>query len=61
MNHPWYAEQIPSVACGFDERLTHSRCAGCHRAREESPRDQLAALDKLGDVAKLQEGVTCLG
>lgn len=52
--HPWHQERIRSVACGFDERLVHAKCRGCHRARAESPRMQLDALGKLGDVAQLQ-------
>lgn len=54
--HPWYPE-ITDVACGFDERLTSPRCTGCHRARHESPRQQLDALGRLGDVAQAQTDV----
>lgn len=53
VNHP-FIPQIADVACGFDDRLTDPRCAGCHRQRPEAPRDQLAALDKLGDAAEGQ-------
>jgi hypothetical protein len=41
--HSW-EPQIHDMACGFDERMTHPRCAGCHRQRTESPLDQLAEL-----------------
>lgn len=43
LHHPW--EPIPDCACGFDLRMTHPKCAGCHRQREESPLDQLQAID----------------
>lgn len=56
MKHPWLP--IADCACGFDGRLTHPKCQGCHRAREESPRMQLDALGKLGDVAQLQGDLT---
>ena len=42
--HPWISE-IKDVACCYDERMMHAKCAGCHRQREESPLDQLRALD----------------
>jgi hypothetical protein len=42
--HPWIPS-IPDVACGYDCRLFDPRCAGCYRARAESPLDQLKALD----------------
>lgn len=51
-NHPWHP--ITDMACGYVERMTDRGCAGCHRAREESPRDQLDALHGLGDVAMMQ-------
>ena len=47
----------PSIldrACGFDGRLTDARCYGCHRARAESPQDQLDALHALGAAARAQ-------
>ncbi|NCC40570.1 MAG: hypothetical protein EOM21_14170 [Gammaproteobacteria bacterium] len=44
LRHPWKPE-ICDTACGYDERMTHPKCAGCHRQREESPLDQLRALD----------------
>jgi hypothetical protein len=44
LQHPWI-EEITDVACGYDERMTHAKCTGCHRQREESPLDQLQALD----------------
>jgi hypothetical protein len=34
--------------------MASAKCSGCHRARAESPREQLAALDELGDVAMTQ-------
>ena len=43
LHHPW--QPITDVACGYDERMTHAKCTGCHRQREESPLDQLQALD----------------
>jgi hypothetical protein len=43
LHHPWLP--IADTACGFDARMTHSKCTGCHRQREESPLDQLQALD----------------
>lgn len=52
MKHPWLP--VLDCACGFDERITHPKCQGCHRSREESPRMQLDALNALGDVAQLQ-------
>ena len=54
--HPWHPE-IRDVACGFDERLTSLKCTGCHRARAESPRQQLDALGRLGDVAQQQRDI----
>ena len=36
--HPW--EDISDVACGYDGKLEDKRCANCHRARPENPRDQ---------------------
>ena len=53
LQHPWLP--IADTACGYDERLTCWRCAGCHRARPESARSQLVALAALGDVAREQE------
>lgn len=41
--HPWLP--ITDVACGYDDRLTSAWCTGCHRARAESPLDQLQARD----------------
>lgn len=46
--HPWLP--IADCACGFDERMTDARCAGCHRSRSESPLDQLDALHQVGDA-----------
>lgn len=46
--------RITDVACGYDERLRNPCCIGCIRSRAESPRDQLLALDGLGDVARVQ-------
>ena len=43
--HPWRPEII-DCACGYDDRLVDPNCAGCHRARAESPLDQLQALDE---------------
>lgn len=37
--HPW--EDIKDMACGYDDRQTEPRCAGCWRSRAESPFDQL--------------------
>jgi hypothetical protein len=51
--HPWLP--IADVACGFDERLTDRRCQGCHRARADSPPEQLDALNGRGDAAVGQE------
>jgi hypothetical protein len=42
--HPW-EPRILDTACGYDERMRHAGCAGCHRQREESPLDQLRAMD----------------
>lgn len=42
--HPWKPE-ILDVACGFDGRMASPKCDGCFRQREESPLDQLRALD----------------
>jgi hypothetical protein len=56
LQHPWLSE-IRDTSCGYDERLTSPRCAGCHRARTESPRQQLEALGRLGDVAQQQQDV----
>lgn len=53
--HPW--EPIADCACGYDERMTSSRCGGCHRSREESPRSQLVTLERLGAAARLQSDV----
>jgi len=50
--HPWLL--IADTACGFDLRMASAKCSGCHRARVESPREQLAMLDELGDVAMTQ-------
>lgn len=50
--HPW--APILDVACGYDHRLVDSRCAGCHRSRDEGPREQLEALHGLGDAAEEQ-------
>ena len=47
--------RILDVACGYDDRLVHPRCLGCHRARAESPRQQLDALEALGDAAQAQQ------
>lgn len=44
LRHPWLS-RVMDTACGYDERMTHTKCAGCHRQREESPLDQLQALD----------------
>jgi hypothetical protein len=52
MPHPWLA--IQDIACGYDERLTHRKCIGCHRARPETCQSQLEALASLGDAAKAQ-------
>ena len=52
LRHPWLP--IADTACGYDERLTCLRCAGCHRARHESARSQLVELAALGDVAREQ-------
>jgi hypothetical protein len=42
--HPWH-EEITDLACGYDFRHIDPLCNGCHRNREESPLDQLIALD----------------
>lgn len=42
--HPW-EPRITDVACGYDDRMTEPKCAGCHRQRAESPLDQLRAID----------------
>jgi hypothetical protein len=52
--HPWNP-RIPDVACGYDQRLSDPRCHGCHRARPESPLDQLAALDPRHDQDGLRK------
>ncbi len=44
VSHPWI-EMLGDVACGYDGRLTDPNCYMCHRAREESPLDQLQRLD----------------
>lgn len=44
LQHP-FIPAITDTACGYDERMEHSKCTGCHRQREESPLDQLRALD----------------
>ena len=43
LQHPWL--NVADTACGYDERLTHPKCMGCYRQREESPLDQLRAID----------------
>jgi hypothetical protein len=55
MNHPWLP--ISDCACGFDGRMVHAKCQGCYRSREESPRQQLDAMNALGDVAQRQMDV----
>jgi len=42
--HPW-CKEIEDTACGYDFRMVDDRCRDCHRARDETPLDQLAALD----------------
>ena len=44
LRHPWIVT-VANAACGYDERLTHPKCTGCYRQREESPLDQLRAID----------------
>lgn len=44
LRHP-FEPRILDTACGFDSRMVDLKCAGCHRQREESPLDQLRALD----------------
>lgn len=46
--------RITDVAGGYDDRLRDQRCIGCIRSRAESPRDQLLAIEGLGDVARAQ-------
>ena len=43
LKHPWL--KVADTACGYDDRLTHPKCEGCHRQRAESPLDQLRAID----------------
>jgi hypothetical protein len=56
--HPW-EPRIPDVACGFDGRMTHVKCTGCHRQRVESPLDQLQALDARHTVDGLDKDNRC--
>lgn len=38
--HPWHTN-ITDMACGYDDKLSYSGCAGCWRSRDESPLDQI--------------------
>lgn len=51
--HP-FEPRIRDVVCGYDDRLVSTRCIGCIRAREESPRQQLDAIHALGSAAQTQ-------
>jgi hypothetical protein len=52
--HPW-VPALKDRACGYDHRRTDPLCAGCHRARAESPLDQLAAIDPRHDQDGLRK------
>lgn len=60
MPHPWYPEQIPDCACGYDEASRHEdvRCAGCHRQHLASTTYEQVAEARvagLGDAAQDQK------
>ena len=43
LRHPW-EPQIHDTACGADDKLTDTRCAGCYRRRDDTPLQQLAEI-----------------
>ena len=43
VRHPW-EPRIQDVACGYMLKLSDPACAGCYRARDEMPGDQLSVI-----------------